>query len=440
MNEPRNTDLELSVLGGMLHDSTSLYDALEVVNEEYFADSTMRDLFRRIAANEGYISANALSKKMKDEKIKRAIQIADSSWSNPDDFAESVKGLRETYLKRQLYYTMRNTESRFDEDDYESLISYIDREINQYGLEDEGDNIILAYDRAPEALLAYHERRANPEIAKGIPFSFTNKNGVTTGLPSLDRALYGAKGGDLIMVAAKTGEGKTAFAVNLLRMFSFTHNHKGYYQNTEMDIEEMEGRILAPVANVTIEEILTGKLIGTPSEIKQKDERISHAYDKYMKTNVILSRIPSLHIQKSKALAKKVKAQYGLDYLIVDYIGRMSDAGFKGDEYQMLAHISRELKELAMTLDIPIIMLAQRNQAGDVEGAKKMMNECDAVLYFEPVTKEDEPYIEEYVRSDKVKDVNYKILKRKVRRNDNEAPIYVKFKKNMNFITELKES
>lgn len=440
MNEPRNHELEFAVLGGMMNAQSNLYDALEVVNEEYFTDSAAKEVFDRIAKHEGYISTNVLMKKENEGKIKSAIRTADSAYTNPDDFAESLKGLKETYLKRQLYYTMQNTESRFDESAYEELVSYIDKEINQYNLDDEGDNIIPAYERAPDALMEYQERRANPDTAKGLPFSYTNQNGVTTGLPSLDRILNGARGGDLIMVAAKTGEGKTAFAINLLRMFSFSHNYKGYYQNTEMDVAEMESRILAPVARVNAQEIYTGQLTGSTQEIEAKDNRIVEAFDRYMKSNVILSRIPSLHIQKSKALAKKVKNKHGLDYLVVDYIGRVDALGFKGDSWDKLAHITKELKELAMVLDIPVIMLAQRNQAGDVEGAKKMMNECDAVLYFEPVTKEDEPYISDYIRSDKVKEVNYKILKRKVRRNDNDAPIYVKFKKSMNYITELKES
>lgn len=440
MQEPRNQELEFAVLGGMLNHSNSLYDALGMVDESYFAGEETKAIFNKLSEYGGYISANVLMKQTKDSRTKSAIQIADNAWTNPDDFAESLKGLKDTYLKRQLYHTIRNAESRFDEEEYETLVSFIDGEINNFNFDDEGDNIIHAYDRAPDALMEYQERRANPDVAKGLPFSFTNQNGVTTGLPSLDKILNGARGGDLIMVAAKTGEGKTAFAINLLRMFSFSHHYKGYYQNTEMDVAEMESRILSPVARVDAQEIYTGQLVGTQREIEEKDNRIVEAFDRYMKSNVVLSRIPSLHIQKSKALAKKVQAKHGLDYLVVDYIGRVDALGFKGDSWEKLAHIAKELKELAMTLNIPIIMLAQRNQAGDVEGAKKMMNECDAVLYFEPVTKEDEPYIQEYVRSDQVGKVNYKIVKRKVRRNDNDAPIFVKFKKSMNFITEVKSS
>lgn len=436
MREPRSPEMEYSVLGGMLNGEMNLYDALEVVNAEYFTDKAAKEVFERISNHEGHISKSVLMKKEQDAKIKSAIQTADSAYTNPNDFAESLKVLKETYLKRQLYHTMKGAESRFDDGKYEELVSYIDGEISQFDLNDDGNNIILSKERAPEALYEYQERRANPNIAKGLPFSYTNKNGATTGLPSLDRALNGAKGGDLIMLAAKTGEGKTAFAINTTRMFSFQHDFTGYYMNTEMDVNQMEARLLAPIANVDSNEILSGQLKGTPQEIQQKDNRINEAYDRYMKTHITLSRIPDLHIHKLKSLAKKVKTKHGMDYLIVDYIGRVDYLGFRGDSWDKMYKITQDLKELAMTLNIPIIMLAQRNQAGDVEGAKKMMNECDAVLYFEPVTQEDDEHIRKYFRQQEVKHINYKIHKKKVRRNDTDAPIYVKFDKSMNYITE----
>jgi len=83
-------------------------------------------------------------------------------------------------------------------------------------------------------------------------------------------------------------------------------------------------------------------------------------------------------------------------------------------------------------------MLAQRNQMGEVEGAKKMMNECDAVLFFEPINENDEEYIQD--RFDpKLQDfINYKLLKQKVRRDDNPYPIYVIYDRAKNFINEVR--
>ena len=436
MREPRNHDMEYTVLGGMLNGEMNLYDALEIVNADYFSDKSAREVFERIANYEGHISKSVLLKKEEDGKIKSAIQTADSAYTNPKDFTESLRGLKETYLKRQLYHTMKGAESRFDDEEYENLVSYIDREISGFEMNDNGNSIILSKERAPEALYEYQERRANPDSAKGLPFSHTNKNGVTTGLPSLDDALNGARPGDLIMVAAKTGEGKTALALNIARMFSFQHNHKGYYLNTEMDVTELESRLLAPMARVDANEILSGRLKGTPDEIRAKDDRISNAYDRYMKTEITLSRIPDIHIQKIKALAKKVKSRHGMEYLIVDYIGRVDVLGFKGEMWDRMYKITQDLKELAVLLEIPVIMLAQRNQAGDVEGAKKMMNECDAVLYFEPTSEDDKEYIKTTFRKDDVKDINYKIIKKKMRRNGKAHPIYVKFRMDMSYVTE----
>ena len=440
MREPSNQQMEYTVLGGMMNGEMNLYDALEIVTEDYFTDSSAKKIYQSISEYEGHISKSVLMKNESDPKIKSAIQTADSAYSTPDDFTESLKGLKEKYLKRQLYYTMKNAESRFDETKYEELVSYIDQEISNFDVNDNGKSIIRSYDRAPEALNDYQERRANPDLAKGLPFSYTNMNGATTGLPSLDGALNGAMGGDLIMIAAKTGEGKTALALNIARMFSFQHNYKGYYLNTEMKIEELEARLLAPIAQVNSNEILTGRLTGTTDEIERKDNKVVEAYDRYMKVDLTLSHVPDLHIQKIKSLAKKVKTKHGMDYLVVDYIGRVDVLGFRGETWDRLYKITQELKELAATLDIPILMLAQRNQAGDVEGAKKMMNECDAVLYFEPVTSDDREDIEKYFRPMDVEKINYKIIKKKMRRSDKGYPIYLKFAKDMSYVTELKQT
>src|SRR5699024_1496410 len=205
--------------------------------------------------------------------------------------------------------------------------------------------------------------------------------------------------------------------------------HTGYYANTEMSEDEMLSRLLAPVANVKTNEMLTGRFEGTQQEVDAKVDRATRVVDRYKDSNLIFSRIAYLPLYKLTGLTRQIKRMYGkLDYLIVDYVGRMEVDDNK-NLWDELYRITKGLKQLAVELDIPIFMLAQRNEDGFIEGAKKMRNECDGVLMVEPVTANDEKYIDEVIIPNQADLVNYRIVKDKVRRNNNEAPIYCMFDK-----------
>src|SRR5699024_11307923 len=78
-------------------------------------------------------------------------------------------------------------------------------------------------------------------------------------------------------------------------------------------------------------------------------------------------------------------------------------------------------------MDVPIFLLAQRNYYGEVEGAKKMMNECDGVLFFEPTTEEDDELINSSVISARKDIINYKIVKKKVRSEEHTSELQSRF-------------
>ncbi|GGJ48857.1 DnaB-like helicase C-terminal domain-containing protein [Virgibacillus salexigens] len=437
---PTNTGFEQTVLAGMLNDEECFYEGLSFVDAEHFTTSENIAVFQRLSKKEEMPSANILMKEVENSKEKSAIRVIDSTWTNRYDFQQALNGLKEVFKKRCLYYSIEKLKSRFENEKTDKLIDDFTREVSDNALNTSGQEIIDPAEHASDYLSNFYEIYGNPDLSKGIPYSVTDERGRTKGLPALDETFNGAQGGDLIMVAAKTGEGKSAFAINLSRIFSMHQSYIGYYENTEMRVEELLSRLLAPIAVVKSNEIETGRLEGTESERNEKVSRISSAYEAYRQSKFILSRVPHLPLFKAKGLAKQVRLRHGgLDYLIIDYIGRMQ-MNSNQNSWDELYEITKALKELAIELDIPIFMLAQRNQAGEVEGAKKMMNECDGVLFFEPTSEDDNEFIRQYVRSDQQQKVNYRIVKKKVRRNDNAAPIYCMFDKSKSLIVEAKRA
>lgn len=438
MRIPVCKDHEQIMIAGMLNNDECYYDAVSETDEDYYTDENTKYLFTKLLNAQTRLNVNMLVKELDDPRLKSAARTYDGQWTSREEFLHSLQGMKDTYLKRQLYYTISKINNSFDEADAEQLIATMQNDISSYMLGGDDENFIFPEDRAPQALAELMERLENPEVAKGIPYSVTHDNGLFVGFPALDQAFYGAHGGDLIMIGAKTGEGKTAFALNLARLFSYRQDRWGYYMNTEMRKEEMEARLLAPIANVKANEFMRGVVEGTPSEIKDKIRRMHAAHETFLKSKLVMSRIPDLPLHKAQGLARQLKNRMpNLEYLIVDYVGRMSVKGFGGSSWDELYEITKQLKELAITLDIPIFILAQRNADGDVEGAKKMKNECDGVLFFEPITEDDERDMQDRLYSVNKDKVNYKITKQKVRRDDNPYPIYVFFDKARNYINEV---
>jgi len=437
MQEPKSVEHEKVIIAGMMNDEALYYDSIAELDERFFTDKGLKDVFTKLVQL-GSVTADSLIRNEKNPRQQALIKTVDGEWTNKNDFEFSFQEIKKVFLKRQLYHTLNKTVNRFNEAEYDELVAGLEQEINQVSTFDNDESIIDPQERAVEAYQEYIDRRVDPDGAKGIPFSITNSKGITVGFPSLDKALNGAYGGDLMMIAAKTGVGKTGFALNLARHFSFHQKYRGYYMNTEMRLVEMESRLLAQIAGVNANEIMYGRLEGTQEEINLKENRITEAFERYKESKLIMSRIPDLPLHKAKGLARQVKSRYEkLDYIIVDYVGRMEIANSNMSTWDELYEITKELKELAMILDVPVFMLAQRNHDGNVEGAKKMKNECDAVLYFEPIEAHDEDYIQSNYNPREQDLINYKIRKEKVRRDDNPYPIYVVYDRAKNFINEV---
>lgn len=443
MKIPTNQQAEINALGGMMNNKEALLNGIVELTEDHFSTDETRvvyGLIEIIGCEHGKAPSSILLKKAESQAAKALIRTADSTFVDYDTFKVDLEEVKNVYLNRQLYFMTEKAQKAIEEGaKAKSTIEVLSDGLSSLFFDDGGTNIIDPDQYGKEALDDFLKGLENPEESYGLRFS-TTINGMQIGFPGLDEVFRGAQGGDLFLIAAKTGQGKTAIANNLARIFSLYQNHAVYYENTEMKQKELLERILAPIANVKVDEIAHRQLEGSPSERKEKIERIKKAHEHYRKSKLYLSKIPSLTATKSKALAKQVRTKYGkLDCLFIDYIGRMELDYSRGmQEYQILFKIIQQMKELAMELNIPIFVLSQRNEEGQIEGAKKIANECDGVLFFEPISENDEEAINNtYLSEEKRRRVNYKITKRKIRRSSNTFPIFCEFDKDKQFINEV---
>lgn len=206
--------------------------------------------------------------------------------------------------------------------------------------------------------------------------------GMSTGLSSLDEALGGGlHGGQLIIIAGRPGMGKTALGVNMgyraakrARMAAedeargkVAEDNKtsrrgaptGFF-SLEMQHDELSRRVLADESNVKANVIKSGKI--TPIE----NGNILEAADRIESTPFFIDQTGGISVPKLTMRALRMKRQFGIQLLVVDYLQLMTAVKRSGgNRVQEIGEISGALKQLAKDLDIPVVALSQLSR--DVE-------------------------------------------------------------------------
>lgn len=182
--------------------------------------------------------------------------------------------------------------------------------------------------------------------------------GIPTGFTDLDRLLGGLHRGDLLTVAGRPGQGKTAFALSLVANMAPMGVRIGLF-SIEMDKGQLMGRLTSIHTGISSQAIRLGQITD------QEWAQIVNAVDVISSWNIVIDDSPSLSIQQLRKRIKRLMRQMGLDLVIVDYLGLMNDGGATAKSSNRVAEvgfITRNMKEIAREFHIPVIQLAQLNR------------------------------------------------------------------------------
>ncbi len=258
--------------------------------------------------------------------------------------------------------------------------------------EDELTNLVaLEMDEtgdSPQELATYGLEEVEKRRQRYLEFSAKGEfplDGLDTGYKLLNQCCMGYKPGDLIILGARTGHGKTAWSMNLAATVSVTAKNPEpvLYLNTEMSKQQIVLRWASLLSTVEQQRIRYGN-------ISDKEfVHISHGYNQLYNSKFYSQAVPKLTPEKCVSITRKYKVQKDVKLLIVDYVGRMEKLSDKMQEFQMLEMIMRTLKILAQTLNIAVVALVQLNDDGSLQGAKRMKNEADLLLKLEPISYEE---------------------------------------------------
>jgi replicative DNA helicase len=194
-----------------------------------------------------------------------------------------------------------------------------------------------------------HERK---ELITGVP----------TGFERLDELTSGFQDKDLIVVAARPSMGKTALALNIAEHVAVKAGRTVGVFSLEMSKEQLFLRLLCGHARVNAHHLRTGRL--------GRDEwtRLTLAFGELTDAKIFIDDTPGISIFEMRAKSRRLKAERGLDLLVVDYLQLVRGRARYENRTQEISDISRSLKGLAKELGIPVIALSQLSRAPEQRG------------------------------------------------------------------------
>lgn len=188
--------------------------------------------------------------------------------------------------------------------------------------------------------------------------------GLPTGFMDLDEATTGFHPGDLIVIGARPGMGKTAFCLNLVTNAAVAEKAPIAFFSLEMTKEQLVLRMLCAEAEVDSKAVRSGfhskedyrKLVNAAGRLSEAPIYIDDSF------NSILD---------IRAKARRLKAEHGLNLIVIDYLQLMSGTNSFAAREQVISDISRSLKALAKDLGIPVIVISQLNRSCEQRGDNK---------------------------------------------------------------------
>ncbi|MFO7881448.1 MAG: replicative DNA helicase [Kosmotogaceae bacterium] len=181
--------------------------------------------------------------------------------------------------------------------------------------------------------------------------------GIPTGFRQLDKITTGFHKSDLIIVAARPSMGKTAFALNVAKNMALKNDVPVAYFCLEMTKEQLAQRLLCSEARVDLHNVRTGYLNTDEWDL------LTRAADALYRSKIIVDDEPSLDPRSLRAKARRIKSEFNIDALFVDYLQLMHLRGSAENRQQEISEISRSLKLLARELNVVVVALSQLSRA-----------------------------------------------------------------------------
>lgn len=355
---PHSIEAEKSVLGAAMLSKDALFDVVEVVRAEDFYDENHKEIFKAIldlhrksAPVDALTVAEELKKRNSLNMVGGRAYIAALSADTPtiSNAMEYGKIVAEKAAVRNLIRTADDIVTKGYEESMDAgqMLDYAESGIFEISQKRQKGQ----YTHIKDVLLE------NLEIIDKASKLDGGLTGVTTGFKYLDNMTSGLQKSDLIILAARPAMGKTAFALSLALNAAVKGNASVMIFSMEMSKDQLGQRLLSMESKVSMQSLKTGK-------IERRDwDDINIALDILSKTNIHIDDTAGVSIMEMKSKCRRLKAEEGLDLVVIDYLQLMNPEGKADSRTQEISVISRNLKLMAKELNCPVLVLSQLSRA-----------------------------------------------------------------------------
>lgn len=358
---PSNNEAEMSVLGICFIDNSLITEICDEINEDMFFDernkflfSAIKELFdNNIAINVGTIKEELDKKKRFNTigGISYITEVIDSviTTANLDYYVGIIK---EQATRRNLINAATDIiNEAYDEENVTNVLDNAERNIL---------NVVKARTVKDFVPITEILRRAQAKLEE-LAKSKKIVTGLETGFYDFDKITTGFQPGELIILAARPGMGKTTLALNMATYAATTTKKAIAIFNLEMPAEQLVNRIISAQGGIDYYKLQTGQM-------QERDwKRYNEAMNQLSETNLYIEDNSGVTVSEIKAKCRRIaNMPEGLGLVVIDYLQLVTTGNKRVESRQVeVSEISRSLKTMALELGVPVIALSQLSRSAE---------------------------------------------------------------------------
>lgn len=362
---PQNIEAEQCVLGAVLLENEAIAAVIEYIGANDFYKDAHRRIF--IAMLDLYEKNEPIDLITLTEQLQRKEQLQEVGGAS---YLSTLVSLVPTAANAKYHARIVKEKSVLRNlivTATEIITMSYEAEENVHELLDLAETKIFSISETAVRQTYVHIKNVVKDTIELVDRLFDKKERITglpTGFMDLDEATTGFHPGDLIVIGARPGMGKTAFCLNMVTHVALEEGVPIAVFSLEMTKEQIVLRMLCSEAEVDSKAVRSG----------------FHSKDDYKKLVVAAGRLSEapIYIDDSfnsvldiRAKSRRLKAEHGLGLIVVDYLQLMSGVGSHVAREQVISDISRSMKALAKDLSVPVIVISQLNRSCELRGDDK---------------------------------------------------------------------
>ncbi|MBI4845376.1 MAG: replicative DNA helicase [Candidatus Omnitrophica bacterium] len=356
---PQNIEAEMAVLGAMMLEEEAISQVVEILNSACFYRDNHRMIYEAIVGL--YDENKAVDLITLTEQLRRDNNLEDAGEAGyltelanivptAANVAHYAKIVKEKSLLRNLITTATNiiTEGYEHDQEVDTLLDKAEKLIFEITGSKIKGGFVAVKDLIKDSI----------ETIEKLYQKKTQVTGISTGYQDLDEITAGFQTSDLIIVAGRPSMGKSALMCGFAEHAALMAKVPTAIFSLEMSKEQLVQRMLCSYARVNMQNVRTGFLS------QEHWGHLVNAAGKLSNASLLIDDTPGITVLELRAKARRLKSQYNIGLIIIDYLQLMQANSMRTESRQQeISEISRALKALARELNVPLIAVSQLSRA-----------------------------------------------------------------------------